>query len=252
MFNDQERAQFLETGYLHVRGALEPEHVKRLQAEFDRVWELEGPPVSRSKLLKHRMFIELIEHPSIIDRQRALFGSQTQLLQYDLLRQGPRSDMPARFWHRDFVFPGNLPLAVNAILYFDEMTAERGPTHVLPGSHIGTQLPPPSQVGDRLPGEVPVNAAAGDVVFINGAIWHTGSRNNSDSFRRAAYLYYGYWWLKRYAEHEPMPTEALINADRQRLELLGVSMPGDDLHMYGQVRMKEFLANQRAKTASDP
>lgn len=240
MLTAEERTQFLENGFLHVRGMLDREHLSRMQAEFDRVWESEGAPVSRGKLLKHRSFIELIEHPGIIDRQRALFGSQTQLLQYDLLRQEAGSDFPLRFWHRDFVFPGDVPLAVNAILYFDDMTDERGPTYVLPRSHRGPDLPVPGTLDAPMPGEVPVHASAGDAVFINGAIWHSGSRNRSAGLRRAAYLYYGYWWLKRYSEHEPLPTEALINADRQRLELLGVSMPASDLHMYGQQRLSEY------------
>ena len=46
--------------------------------------------------------MELIEHPPILDRHRAIFGNQVQLLQYDLLRQGPRnSAFPERSWHRD-------------------------------------------------------------------------------------------------------------------------------------------------------
>ena len=240
MLTAKEKAQFLVEGFLHVRGVLDRGHVQRMQAEFDRVWALEREPVSRSKLLKHQSFIELIELPAIVDRHRALFGAQTQLLQYDLLRQGPGSDFPLRFWHRDFVFPGDLPLAVNTILYFDDMTAERGPTYVLPRSHHGTQLPEPGTLDKPMEGEVPVHAAAGDAVFINGAIWHSGNRNRSQGLRRAAYLYYGYWWLKRYNEHEPLPTEVLVNADRQRLELLGISMPASDLHMYGQQRLSEY------------
>ena len=236
MLSESERSFFLENGYLHVRGVLDREHLARLQGEFDRVWELEKPPVSRGKLLKHRAFIDLIEHPPILERHRALFGDQTQLLQYDLLRQGPHSKFKSRYWHRDFVFPGDRPLAANTILYFDDMTEERGPTLVMPRSHLGTELPPRSSLTDSLPGEVAVYADAGDAVFINGAIWHSGGQNRSDSVRRAAYLYYGYWWIKRYDEHEPWPAEALLNADTRRLELLGVKMPDWDQHMYGQPR----------------
>ena len=249
MLTADEQASFLADGFLHVRAILDPGHLARMRVEFDRVWALEGPPVSRSKLLKHRAFIELIEHPGIIERQRALFGGQTQLLQYDLLRQEPRSDFPERFWHRDFVFPGDRPLAVNTIVYFDDMTPERGPTRVIPGSHQGVALPPPDRLDSPLPGEVAVFASAGDAVFINGAIWHSGARNRSDGARRAAYLYYGYWWLKRYAEHEPIPAEAQIGASRSRLELLGIEMPGRDLHMYGQRRLEEFRGDLPAPDA---
>jgi ectoine hydroxylase-related dioxygenase (phytanoyl-CoA dioxygenase family) len=87
-------------------------------------------------------------------------------------------------------------------------------------------------VSGLLRGEVAVYAQPGDAVFINGAIWHTGGRNNTDALRRGIYIYYGYWWLKRYGAETDLPWEALEGASEQRLRLLGYKMPGQDLHMY--------------------
>src|SRR5262249_2916316 len=150
------------------------------------------------------------------------FGDQVQLLQYDFLRQGPNSDFPLRAWHRDFSVPGDMPLSINTILYLDEMTPEKGPTYVVPGTHRGATLPPADRTHDPLPGEVPVFAQPGDAVFINSAIWHTGSRNQSDGLRRGIYLYYGYWWLKRYESDQALPYQAFEGASEQRLRLLGI------------------------------
>ena len=228
-----EKEFFLEQGYLHVTGALSPEELAIYQAEFDRVWETEKAPVNQHKLLKHRAFIDLIENPAILKIHRSIFGRQIQLLQYDLLRQGARNEtFPLRAWHRDFSFPGDYPLSINTILYLDEMDEERGPTYVVPGTHRGQALPPPNRTNEPLEGEIPVIAKAGDAVFINSAIWHTGSRNRSDGLRRAIYLYYGYWWLKPYEANQERPWQCLENADERRLELLGVKMPENDLHQY--------------------
>jgi ectoine hydroxylase-related dioxygenase (phytanoyl-CoA dioxygenase family) len=79
---------------------------------------------------------------------------------------------------------------------------------------------------------VAVHASAGDAVFINSAIWHSGGRNRSDGLRRAIYLYYGYWWLKPYEADQQRPWQALEGAGEQRLRLLGVKMPAPDLHQY--------------------
>ena len=161
MNNPEEKQFFLEHGYFHARGVLTPEYLAHVRSEFDRVWELERPRVNQHKLLKYPAFIELIEHPPILDRHRALFGNQVQLLQYDFLRQGPRSEASERHWHRDFSFPGDRPLSINTILYLDDMTEETGPTRVVPGSHRGEALPPPDRAGAPLPGEVAVYAPAG-------------------------------------------------------------------------------------------
>ena len=59
-----------------------------------------------------------------------------------------------------------------------------------------------------------------------------GGRNASAGLRRGIYLYYGYWWLKRYESERALPWQAFEGASEQRLRLLGVRMPGRDLHMY--------------------
>lgn len=233
MYTQEEMDFFLEHGYLHAKGVLSGDYLTYIQEEFDRVWELEKPPVSQEKLLKHPSFIELFEHGPILDRIRAVFGSQTQLLQYDLLRQGPHHTGPERAWHRDFTFPGDRPLTINTIIMLNQMTEERGPTRVVPGTHRGVQIPRGDQIKQPLPDEVAVYADPGDAVFINGAIWHTGGINTTDGARRGIYIYYGYWWLKRYSwERSILPWQAVEGASQQRLQLLGLKMPGWDIHMY--------------------
>jgi ectoine hydroxylase-related dioxygenase (phytanoyl-CoA dioxygenase family) len=232
MYVQEEKDFFLKNGYLHAREVLTSEHLEEIRAEFDRVWDL-GRQCNQHELLKHKTFIELIEHPAILNRQRAVFGDQVQLLQYDFLRQGPRNEtFPLRAWHRDFVFPGDHPLSINTILYLDNMTEERSPTYVVPGTHRGTALPPKESANKPLEGEVPAYASAGDAVFINSAIWHSGARNRSDGPRRGIYLYYGYWWLKPYEAHQQRPWQCLENASLERLQLLGVKMPAGDIHQY--------------------
>lgn len=227
-----EKTFFLEQGYLHARAVLSPALLEKTRAEFDRVWDLEGPPCNQLKLLKHPHFIDLLEHPPILERHLAIFGRQTQLLQYDFLRQGAKSSAAERNWHRDFSHRGDFPLAINTILYLDDMDEDRGPTRVVPGTHRGEALPPADRRAQPLEGEIPVYAKAGDAVFINAAIWHSGGRNASDHLRRGIYLYFGYWWLKRYEADHDLPWQALENASEQRLRLLGVKRPGRDLHMY--------------------
>jgi len=236
MITAEDKQSFLEQGYLHVPGVLTGDTLERYRNDFDRVWETEKPPVGSRKLLKHPSFLELIEHPAILNVHRSFFGKALQLIQYDLLRQGPQSSSADRAWHRDFTHPGDLPLSINTIVYFDDMDEEVGPTRVVPGTHKGDALPPPEHHHDPLPGEVPVYARAGDVVFINSAIWHTGGRNAGGGLRRGAYLYYGYWWLRPFSDTEPekyaVPWEALQGATPQRLELRGLKMPISDIHMY--------------------
>ncbi|MBT3343399.1 MAG: hypothetical protein HN712_24880 [Gemmatimonadetes bacterium] len=232
MIEDKDWAHFDEHGYVLLKGVLAGDHLERIRTAFDKVWETEGSPCNQHKLLKYEPFIELFEHPPILEPHRAVFGSQLQLLQYDLLRQGPHHEGPARSWHRDFSFPGDHPLSINTILYLDEMDEAHGPTRVLPGSHRGWPQPPTDrEKHEPIETEVAVLAEPGDAAFINSAIWHTGGINQSDGLRRGIYLYFGHWWLKRYEWQQAIPWQALQGADEQRLQLLGLRQAGD-LHIY--------------------
>ncbi|WP_167859768.1 phytanoyl-CoA dioxygenase family protein [Paenibacillus cymbidii] len=233
MFTPEEKRFFLEQGYLVVPNIIEGEHLQRVQDAFDTAWANEGAPCNQHKLLKYGVFRDLIEHPPILDRHKAIFGNQVQLLQYDLLRQAPGSKFPERMWHRDFVFPGDRPLSINTILFIDDITEEKGPTRVVPRSHMGEQLPPSDRKNVPLEGEIAVEVPAGSAIFINSAIWHSGARNRSETgLRRGIYLYFGYWWLKRYEMNQSFPWQAYENASEQRLQLLGIRMPDRDVHMY--------------------
>ena len=228
---DAEREFFFEHGYLHARAALGDSMLTVIREEFEQIWATDGR-ANQLVLLKHRTFIDLIEHPPILDRHAAIFGRQTQLLQYDFLRQEPGSAFPLRSWHRDLSFPGERPVSINTIVYLDRMDDASGPTYVVPGSHRGTELPPTDARDQPHRDEVPVYAEPGDAVFINSAIWHSGSCNRSDGLRRGIYMYYGYWWLKRYQSEFTLPPQCLEGASEARLRLLGYQMPDRDLHIY--------------------
>lgn len=220
-------AALREHGYVHVPSVLTPEWLERLRPAFDaaskagnrqRVWQ--------ETLLGIPEFLELLEHPPLLDRLRAVFGSQLQMLSYDLLYQAPQTKGVEYSWHRDFSFPGDEPLAINSIIYLDDIDEERGPTSVVPGTHRGHACPPKDKVHEALPGQVRCHVKAGDVVFINSAVWHSGGRNRSATGeRRVIYLYCGYWWLKRDVQHSQIPDSALRGASDTRLKLLGLLKP---------------------------
>ncbi len=234
-FTADERLRFDTDGYVHCASVLDAALLAEVRAEFDRLWAEHGAAgrVFHQQLLTSPVFIRLIEHPPILARQRALFGEQVQLLSLDLLRQGPDSQSADYAWHRDFHFPGDHVLAANTLLYLDDITPESGQTRVVPGTHRGHEVPPTELCAGLLPGQIAITAQAGDAVMINAAIWHTGGRNRGAGQRRAIYLYFGWWWLKQYfADRGSMPWQAAVGATPERLALLGLRMPGRDLHMY--------------------
>ncbi len=100
---------------------------------------------------------------------------------------------------------------VNAMILFEDMTLDNGPTRVIPGSHQWapinvpvvnqgdwepTPLSPedqarvPKDLDAHYPGEVLVTAPAGAAVILNSSGWHSGTRKNNDAPRRLIHLSY--------------------------------------------------------------
>ncbi len=99
----------------------------------------------------------------------------------------------------------------NALVLFDDMTKDNGPTRIIPGSHhwqpvnvpyvnIGDWVPAPLTPEEQTrvprdlaapyPGELLVTAPAGSVVFMNSSMWHGGTRNTNGARRRVLHLTY--------------------------------------------------------------
>ncbi|MCB1486045.1 MAG: phytanoyl-CoA dioxygenase family protein [Bauldia sp.] len=100
---------------------------------------------------------------------------------------------------------------VNAMILFDDMTLENGPTRVIPQSHKwapinvpvvnqGDWEPSPLSPEDAArvpedleapyPGELLVTAPARSAVILNSSGWHSGTRKESDAPRRLIHLTY--------------------------------------------------------------
>jgi ectoine hydroxylase-related dioxygenase (phytanoyl-CoA dioxygenase family) len=121
---------------------------------------------------------------------------------------------------------------VNSMIMFDDMTKDNGPTRVIPGSHlwapinvpyvnIGDWEPEPlsaedearvpEDLGAPYPDEVLVEAPAGSAIICNSSMWHSGTRKNSNTYRRMLHLTYTRRDLPQQLLQLDYLTEALYN-----------------------------------------
>lgn len=100
---------------------------------------------------------------------------------------------------------------LNALVTFDDMTADNGPTRVIPGSHkwppinvpavnrgdwepkmltAEEQARVPADLAAPYPSEIRVEVPKGAIVVINSSLWHGGTTNVSGKRRRVLHLTY--------------------------------------------------------------
>lgn len=218
---DRQLAELDEQGFTIVEGVFTPAQCAWMAAEFDRLHALEGergghevhvePGAPRISNIfnKSEAYDVCLTAPPILDAAHHLLGEikvHGANLRDPLPGQGHQAlhcDVPKRFADDWWI--------INAMILIDPMTAENGPTRVIPGSHRWAPINVPevntadwepapptpedlARVPDDLeapyPGEVHAQGPAGAVVICNGHLWHSGTTNRSGARRRMLHLTY--------------------------------------------------------------
>lgn len=221
--------QLAEDGFIIVRDVIAKNQLDELRTDFDRLLVCHPSGVDQRQLLSSPIFLDLLEKSPILDYARDIFGSQVQLLMYALRAGVDPYNGAARKWHRDFNFVTDRLLALNVILYLDDLASEDGATVVIPGSHRRREVD--AEAGLPHPAEVAAGVSAGDILLNWSTLVHSGTPKKASGPRRLVLLYFGNWWMKRYEHDQPLPWRALVDASPERLQLLGLRMPGRDLHV---------------------
>jgi ectoine hydroxylase-related dioxygenase (phytanoyl-CoA dioxygenase family) len=221
----EEKAHFVEHGYVHLRGLLTEAEVAAIEVDYDRFLrrEIEVPgkdfcdmagdygrdPDDYSivnVMLPRRYFPEWQDN--IYERRaasvaRQLCGEGMQLDYDQLLAKQPYKTDAVFAWHQDMAYWPDTPDTRTATTWLgiDDSTVENGCMRFAPATNHEAELRPHvAQFGDR--GEshalgtelraddvmVPVPISRGDVTVHNERVMHGSGGNNTDGFRRAYIL----------------------------------------------------------------
>jgi ectoine hydroxylase-related dioxygenase (phytanoyl-CoA dioxygenase family) len=219
--SDSERKQLDELGYIIIENYYSKAEAREMAEEFDRLHQREGETGG------HEVHVEpgaprvsnIFNKTAVYDRcllcKPFLAASHYMLGEIKLHGANLRDPLPGKGQqdlHVDVpkLFEDDWWVA-NALILFDDMTRDNGPTRIIPGSHrwqpinvpyvnIGNWEPQPltaeeaarvpSDLSAPYPGEVLVTAPAGCVVIINSSMWHSGTRNQNGARRRVLHLTY--------------------------------------------------------------
>jgi len=236
MLSPSDQAQFERDGYFHLRGALQGKLLEDVRREANALADT-APADAPSRiwheraLFRRAAFREVLRNTRLTHAARDLIGSDVQLLAMDLLFTPPGKGAVA--WHRDVEFTCNKTLSMNTGIYLDDMNDDNGPLRVVPGSHRTGQ--PPAKSGAAEPREVIVPVNAGDAVFFDAGLLHSGSPNRSPRRRIALFPYFGRYFVKRMDGYftQPLPDDLLNERDPLVRQLLGLSLTPGALNYHG-------------------
>jgi ectoine hydroxylase-related dioxygenase (phytanoyl-CoA dioxygenase family) len=232
-------AEFGTLGYVVVRGVLPPAEADELYGAFDGLpmvtdhseiigWRSEA---NERTLVADNRFLRLVTSPRLLECVRTVIGDDLQLIDTIGMEIGPASGLE-RAWHVDLPF-FTYPACLSAIagVYLTDMTPEMGPLYLVPGSHEWERSPEPSEKGVPLDGEVEIAVPAGSAVVFNSQLWHTGTRNTTERPRRAIFLHFAHYWMKRMDEFyaDPLPEVVRESEDPLVRQLFGIELAAQSI-----------------------
>jgi ectoine hydroxylase-related dioxygenase (phytanoyl-CoA dioxygenase family) len=220
-FTREQAESFDKLGYAVIENVLTPEQCREMADEFERIFAAEKgqgghevhiePGARRVSNIfnKSTAFDACLELKPVLAASHHVLGEikvhganlRDPVQGYG--QQALHVDVPKKFEDDWWV--------LNAVVLFDDMTLENGPTRAVPGSHYwapinvpvvnqGDWEPTPLSPEDQArvpkdleapyPGEIMVTAPAGSVVLMNSSMWHSGTRKNDASPRRLLHLTY--------------------------------------------------------------
>ena len=199
------RESLARDGYLVVSGLLQPGLPGAVLAELERLYDQEGvgagaefrqEPGSRrlaNLVGKSDLLASCVALPRLLSYIVTVVGPELKLSSLNARSANPHNGVCQPLHADGGARPdGRGSWVCNSIWMLDDFRPDNGPLRVVPGSHRDGRLPAEA-LADPLaphPEERLVTGQAGDVVILDGHLWHGGLANDSDHPRRALHVYY--------------------------------------------------------------
>lgn len=166
-----------------------------------------------------RTFAELIAHPPMVNFVKRALGDDIVFMLGHFVRSGP--GVPGLTLHSDYQPYGSKakgwnessPATVRVLIYLDDLTAERAPFTIIPGSHRSIhEFSNPYLRFDNHPDMVTLTLKAGDAIIFNVRAFHGTHPNLSDFTRGMLEYAYRPAWAKCAGEVEEWDADSLAKA----------------------------------------
>ena len=235
---DDIRRNWVEKGYIHLKGALTRDQVAGYLAATDEVVAKYRETHSEAceqdafniiqTVERSPDFDSLIDHPNTFGVIVDLMGPYLQIMGTVIYVRYPSGDMPFD-WHtdggaslREFrVAPDSRPLNFKIQYFLTDIPADnRANFCFVPGSHRRDFPEGGFAKGEWPEGGVQLVAEAGDAVIFTYGLWHGVAPNEGEGVRRSVTFRYGQLWSRPW-DYEKAPPEVLARMTPRQRRLMG-------------------------------
>ena len=250
---DDAKAHLKEHGWCRIPSVLSKDEAA---AALDRLWKAKEAAEKRGEethlsfldpnpsnvrvfylMELDKLFRDLIANPTAIDMVKSVLGENFLISNFTANIARPGSQSMALHSDQSIVFPDPWRdiWALNVIWCLTDVTGENGATRYIPGSNKYVYR---SEVPENAPELlVPFEAEAGDILVMDGRVWHTsGSNVTKDQDRALLFGYYTAPFMRQQVNWTAkLPKEIQDTLDPQMKEWLGLN-PVGNIGLTGDLR----------------
>lgn len=209
MLSTEDRKFWDDNGYVIVRNAVPPEHLKAAeQAIWDYLEVQPDDPESWYANPSGKMIVHIYQHQALWNNRQyprvhqafaELWGTEKLWVSLDRASVNPPERpgwSPGHRLHWDMALDLPIPLKVQGVLYLTDTSANQGAFTCVPGFHRKIEswlkgLPPGSNPAEQDLfglGARPIPGAAGDLIIWHSALPHGSSLNTAERPRMVQYI----------------------------------------------------------------
>lgn len=237
-------------GYFILHDALTPDDLREARETLDslfvreteigpaRGWHTDTYLVSYLLPQKSAFFRQFPLNPTVLPIMQHILGANCLMVSLNGYTTTPGGVDQALHIDQAETVPC-MPIMINSMFCLDDFTVENGATRVVPGSHKRIFSKAVAEAAEHE--AVQLTAPAGSLISFNGALWHAGTRNQTDRYRRAIHAAYGRAWVKPQWDYDRSFTPEVIE-----------SMTPAQRHIYALDRTVKYYDPLADEIGSDP
>jgi ectoine hydroxylase-related dioxygenase (phytanoyl-CoA dioxygenase family) len=206
---EEAKAHLREHGWAKLNSVLTQDQAK---TALDKLWKVKADADARGEdshmpfldpnpsnvrvfflMEMDQIFRELISHPTAVELVKAVLGEKFLISNFTANIARPGSQSMALHSDQSLVFPDPWTdvWAVNVIWCLSDVDKENGATMYIPGSNKWTSRKDvPADAPSLLQ---PFEGKAGDIIVMDGRIWHTSGTNTTSNPGRDRAQLFGYY-----------------------------------------------------------
>ena len=199
-------------GYLPLGQLLSTSEVLSINKRIDALMVLEGRNAGSelfdSKYIRHpkeigadrladlvnkgAIFDQFYTHPKVLAAIEAVLGSEYKLSSLNYRAAKPGQGLQKLHVDYGNTVPEGCYKVCNTIWLLDDFMENNGATRIVPGTHTSKVLPQNAMEDPNLPHpeEIKIIAPAGSVFIFNSHVWHGGTTNRTDKYRKSIHSYF--------------------------------------------------------------